>query len=354
MEIRDIVRQFAIEGELVTAETNHEGHINGTYICTFSDGAMYTVQQINRTVFVHPEQVMENIELVTSHIRSRLTGTADMDRRCLTVIRTKEGNLCFKDDTGEYWRVYRYISNARTFSTITEPKEAYLLGSAIGRFQNQLSDFDGRKLHITIPNFHNMRFWYEQLAQAYKADPKDRVREVTDDLDFLMDNRKRGCAIWDGMERGTYPTRVTHNDTKMNNVLFSEDGSEALCVIDLDTVMPGTILFDTGDMIRTATNTAVEDEQDLSKVSCDVRLYHALMDGYLSQADPFLTDEEFDALAESGKTITQIMAVRFLTDYLAGDVYYHIDRPGQNLDRARTQIALMRSMDRQWDDLLHL
>jgi thiamine kinase-like enzyme len=156
------------------------------------------------------------------------------------------------------------------------------------------------------------------------------------------------------MERGTYPTRVTHNDTKMNNVLFSEDGSEALCVIDLDTVMPGTILFDTGDMIRTATNTAVEDEQDLSKVSCDVRLYHALMDGYLSQADPFLTDEEFDALAESGKTITQIMAVRFLTDYLAGDVYYHIDRPGQNLDRARTQIALMRSMDRQWDDLLHL
>jgi thiamine kinase-like enzyme len=154
------------------------------------------------------------------------------------------------------------------------------------------------------------------------------------------------------MERGTYPTRVTHNDTKMNNVLFSEDGSEALCVIDLDTVMPGTILFDTGDMIRTATNTAVEDEQDLSKVSCDVRLYHALMDGYLSEADPFLIDEEFDALAESGRTITQIMAVRFLTDYLAGDVYYHTDRPGQNLDRARTQIALMRSMDQQWDELL--
>ncbi|MFA6890529.1 MAG: aminoglycoside phosphotransferase family protein [Sphaerochaetaceae bacterium] len=351
MDIQEIIGEFDIPGEFVEAKANHEGHINGTFICTFSDGAHYTLQHINKNVFANPEEVMENIYLVTSHIQQKISGLPGRDKRCLTIIRTKRGGLCHVDDAGEYWRVYRYIERVRTFNTITERKEAYLLGKAVGSFQNQLSDFDGRKLHITIPNFHNMNYRYEQLAEAFKADPKGRTGEALPELDYLMDNKKRGCAIWNGWKNGLYPTRVTHNDTKMNNVLFSEDGKEALCVIDLDTVMPGTILFDTGDMIRTATNTAMEDEPDATKVMCDIRLYHALLDGYLNEADPFLTDDEFDSLAESGRTITQIMAVRFLTDYIAGDVYYHIDRPEHNLDRARTQIALMKSMDSQWGDL---
>jgi len=354
MDIQEIIRQFATSGAFVDATQNHEGHINGTYVCSFSDGSQYTLQNINNQVFPHPEEVMENIALVTAHIREKIAGLPDADQRCLSLIPSKKGALFVKDEKGGYWRMYRYITHVRTFATITGRKQAYLLGQAVGRFQEQLSDLDGRKLHITIPDFHNMRFRYGQLATAYKADVKDRVKDVKDELDYLLDNQKRGQAIWDGMVQGLYPTRVTHNDTKLNNVLFSEDGTQALCVIDLDTVMPGSILFDTGDMIRTATNTALEDEPDVSKVWCDTQLFHALMNGYLDEADPFLTDDEFDALAESGRTTTQIMAVRFLTDYLAGDVYYHIDRPEHNLERARTQIALMKSMDQQWEELTRL
>jgi thiamine kinase-like enzyme len=199
-----------------------------------------------------------------------------------------------------------------------------------------------------------MGWRYTQLSEAATKDCKNRLSSVQLEYNFLMENRTRGLSLWEGMESGRFPTRVTHNDTKMNNVLFSEDGTEALCVIDLDTVMPGTILFDTGDMIRTATNTACEDEKDLSKVHCNVELFASLLKGYRSQADRFLTKEESSMLVESGRITTQIMAVRFLSDYLSGDVYYHIDRPEHNLDRARTQIALMRSMDSEWDRLKSL
>jgi hypothetical protein len=256
----------------------------------------------------------------------------------------------YVDEDGGYWRTYQYIDHVKTFKTIANAEQAYLLGEAIGNFQLQLSDFDGNLLHETIPHFHDMRLRYEQLEESIQVNHQNRIQMVDAEVEYLMDTKERGFILWDKLQDGSLPIRVTHNDTKINNVLFSLDGKEALCIIDLDTVMPGTILFDTGDMIRTATTTAEEDATDLSTVHCDTLLHRALLEGYFSKAD-FLTPLERSLVVESGRNITQIMAVRFLTDFLNGDRYYHIDRENQNLERARNQIALMQDMDNKWRTL---
>lgn len=349
-----ILAQFQIEGTLISLKSNHEGHINTTLFSTFEeDGKLfkYTHQKINTFVFKDPEALMRNVCLVTGHIRSKLVDLyTDIDRRCLQVVRTRTNDVGYLDADGGYWRTYRFIDGVKTFRTIKNEKQAYLLGEAVGNFQLQLADFDGRMLFETIPHFHDMRTRYEQLEAAIQTNYENRLKLVEPELEFLLDNRERGYILSDALASGKVPLRVTHNDTKMNNVLFSEDGSEALCIIDLDTVMPGSILFDTGDMIRTATITSEEDETDLTKVTCDVKLHRALLDGYFSKAT-FLTSAERSLVVESGRTITQIMAVRFLTDFLNGDRYYHIDRELQSLDRTRTQVALMRDMDAKWEIL---
>jgi len=353
-KLRNVISQFTIEGCLTHVKANSEGHINSTYISTFvQDGNIkkYTHQRINNYVFKKPLEVMENISSVTKHIRSKLVGNFDdVDLRCLRVVPTRDGKLAHIDEEGGYWRTYHFIDHVRTFSTIKDASQAYLLGEAIGNFQLQLADFDGKSLHETIPHFHDMGLRYEQLEEAIQVNHQNRLEQVGPELAFLKENRERGLVLWEGMKGGKLPVRVTHNDTKINNVLFKSDGSVALCIIDLDTVMPGTILFDTGDMIRTATTTGEEDATDLSTVSCDEKLHKALIQGYLAKAE-FLTDEERALVVESGRNITQIMAVRFLTDFLNGDKYYTIEREKHNLDRARTQIKLMQDMDAKWDVL---
>lgn len=350
----DILANFAIEGELRSFKLHNEGHINTTLFSTFDQGgtlARYTHQRINTTAFKDPVALMKNITGVTNHIRRALEGHySDIDKRVLTVIPTREGEPLFVDGQGGCWRTYRYIDEVRTYNRIESEAVAYRFGEAVGTFQSQLSDFDGSLLSHTIPRFHDMRLRYEQLEQGIKTNHNGRLASVEDDLAFLEENRSRGCVITDAFGEGRLPVRVTHNDTKVNNVLFTPDGSEALCMIDLDTVMSGTILFDTGDMLRTGSNTADEDTTDLDSVDCAVPLHRALLDGYRSKAS-FLTPLEEELLIESGRTITQIMAVRFMTDYLNGDIYYQTEREGHNLDRARTQIALMRAMDRRWADL---
>nr|WP_319473078.1 aminoglycoside phosphotransferase family protein [uncultured Sphaerochaeta sp.] len=353
-KLRQVINHFAIEGSLTSIEVNKEGHINSTFFTTFTNkGSVqkYTHQRINTLVFKQPEALMENVSLVTSHIRSKLIGHYDnVDQRCLRVIPTRSGANVYVDEDGGYWRTYQFIDYVKTFKTIADAEQAYLLGEAIGNFQLQLSDFDGNLLHETIPHFHDMRLRYEQLEEAIQVNHDDRIQMVGPEVEYLMDSKERGFMLWDKLQEGRLPVRVTHNDTKINNVLFSLDGKEALCIIDLDTVMPGTILFDTGDMIRTATTTAEEDATDLSTVHCDTSLHHALLAGYFSKAD-FLTPLERSLVVESGRNITQIMAVRFLTDFLNGDRYYHIDRENQNLERARNQIALMQDMDSKWQTL---
>ncbi|NBK23027.1 MAG: aminoglycoside phosphotransferase family protein [Spirochaetia bacterium] len=354
-KLRKVISQFKIEGTLTHVKANREGHINSTYISSFvHEGNIrkYTHQRINNYVFKKPLEVMENINAVTMHIRSKLVGNySDVDQRCLRVVQTRDGKLAHIDEEGGYWRTYLYIDHVKTFSTIRDANQAYLLGEAIGNFQLQLSDFDGTTLHETIPHFHDMGLRYQQLEEAVQVNYQNRLGQVGTELAFLRDNRERGLVLWDGMTSGKLPIRVTHNDTKINNVLFKPDGSEALCIIDLDTVMPGTILFDTGDMIRTATTTGEEDATDLSTVTCDEKLHKALIEGYLAKAE-FLTDLERSLVVESGRNITQIMAVRFLTDFLNGDKYYSIERERHNLDRARTQIKLMQDMDAKWDLLI--
>ncbi len=353
-QLRTVISQFNIDGFLTHVKANREGHINSTYISTFlHDGNIkkYTHQRINDYVFKKPLEVMENISSVTKHIHSKLIGNyEDVDLRCLRVVETRDGSLAYIDEEGGYWRTYHYIDHVRTFNTIKDANQAYLLGEAIGNFQLQLSDFDGQSLHETIPHFHDMGFRYQQLQEAMKVNHQNRIAQVGPELEFLMANEERGLVLWKGMSIGKLPIRVTHNDTKINNVLFKLDGSEALCIIDLDTVMPGTILFDTGDMIRTATTTGEEDATDLHTVTCDEKLHRALIQGYLAKA-AFLTDLERSLVVESGRNITQIMAVRFLTDFLNGDKYYSIKRERHNLDRARTQIKLMQDMDAKWDIL---
>lgn len=348
---RNVIAQFDIGGTCTGIKVNTQGHINSTFISTFEneDGTIskYTHQKINKSVFHHPDEVMENIVAVTGHIQKKVEAFPDRASRCLHVIRSKDGRPFFIDNEGEYWRTYSFIDDVDSFDSISEEAKAYELGKGIGIFQCQLSDFDGSWLHTTIPHFHDMNLRYRQLEAAIKSNPADRVKEVKEEIDFFMDNKERGCQIWNDFESGALPCRVTHNDTKMNNVLFSRRTGEALCVIDLDTIMPGTVLFDTGDMIRTACNTAGEDERDTSKVHFSVPFYEALIKGYTEAASSFLTEKERDGIKESGRTITQIMAVRFLADYINGDVYYHISYPEHNLDRARNQIALIRDMDRK-------
>lgn len=347
-----IISRFKIDGTFVKIKTNTQGHINNTFISSFSDNGKivkYTHQRINKTVFRHPDQVMHNIVNVTGHIKKKIENLPDKEKRVLNVILTKDNLPFYMDEDGEYWRTYAFIDDVDTFETISDDGKAYELGKAIGEFQLQLSDFDGSKLYTTIEHFHDMELRYSQLDKAIQKNDQNRKYNVKKELEFLLENRKRGCILWQGFENGLLKKRVTHNDTKMNNVLFDKKTSEGLCVIDLDTIMPGTILFDTGDMIRTACNTGGEDETDLSKIQFNRNFYKTLISGYLEKASSFLEENEKMLIKESGRVITQIMAVRFLTDYLNGDLYYHTKYPEHNLTRARTQIRLMESMDEQWD-----
>lgn len=354
--VKDVFSRFALYGDLESFKSFGKGHINNTFLSTWNQAGTkvrYTHQHINKNVFKEPEKVIENIRAVTHHIyeKSRLQKDDPFgaSRRTLTLVPTKDGLFYYKDDEGEYWRTYLFIENASTFELMDNPVLAYKVGCAVGTFQKQLSDYAGPPLHETIPAFHNMKSRYAQLDTAVSDDKAGRLDSVRDEFDFLQKNRSRGMILTDGLESGKLKKGITHNDTKLNNVLFDDATGEAICLIDLDTVMPGTVLFDTGDLIRTATNTGAEDERDLSKVGFNADVFRALIDGYTEKAADFLTDYEKSLIAESGRVLTQIMAVRFLTDYLNGDVYYKIERPSHNLDRARTQIKLMQSMDDQWE-----
>jgi Ser/Thr protein kinase RdoA (MazF antagonist) len=351
-----IITQFAIYGDLIGIRPFGNGHINSTYVSEWNQAGTivrYLHQRINKTVFKHPEQVMHNIELVTNHIRRKLEqqGITEISRRVLTLVPLKEGGLLFRDETGEVWRTYLFIEEARTQELVETPSQAMLLGAAIGEFENLLSDLPGPKLYETIPQFHNIEQRYARFDIAITQDPKDRVHLVRDEITYLQQNRNRGMLLIRALNSKTVPQRICHNDTKMNNLLLSQDGNRVLCVTDLDTVMPGTVLFDLGDLVRTVTNKAQEDEPQLSLVQFNAPMYQALLKGYLSKAAFFLTEKELSLLEEAGRAMTQIMALRFLTDYLEGDVYYHISYPEHNLVRARNQIALMRSMDAQWDSI---
>jgi thiamine kinase-like enzyme len=349
-----ILPQFLIYGELEFTEPLGSGHINHTYRSQWNQAGVkvrYTHQRINEQVFPRPGEVMENIERVTRHIREKLirAGSPDRSRRVLTVVPSRDGKPWVRDAEGGWWRTYLFIEGTYSLELINSSDAARVLGKSIGRFQKQLADMGGERLHETIPDFHNMEKRYRRFYEALEKDACNRVREAGPEIAFMQENEERGALLIRALLNGSIPERICHNDTKMNNILIDEADNQVRCVVDLDTVMPGTSLFDVGDLIRTAATRAAEDERDLSKVEFDTAYFEALLDGYVSEASEFLTQKEGEWLAESGRNITQIMGLRFLTDYLEGDHYYRIARPGHNLDRCRNQIALIRSMDARWE-----
>lgn len=350
--LREISQQFQIYGEIQHAEPCKIGHINETYTATYNQGGVlvrYIHQKINTTVFRDPAAVMGNLSRVTRHLRRRLEaqGADDLTRRALVIIPTRDGQSFWSNGEGECWRTFVFIEKAQTFESVQSPAQAYEAGHAFGTFQCLLSDLGGERLAETIPDFHHTRKRFTALQKAIQEDRCNRAQFAKKEIAFALKQEPIVDVLLDALAQGRIPERITHNDTKFNNVMLDADTGKALCVVDLDTVMPGLVHYDFGDMVRTTTSPTLEDERDLSKVRMRLPIFQALARGYLEAAGPFLTKAERSFIAFSGKLMTFQIGIRFLTDYLQGDTYFRVHRPGHNLDRARTQFKLVESISRQ-------
>jgi len=341
-----VTREFQIGGAFVSAERYGSGHINDTYRVVFEQAgvpARYVLQRINHNVFKNPGALMENIQRVTRHLAAEVDGQPDSARRVLRLIPACDGVDWHVDGDENYWRAYYFIENARTYDAASSPEQAFQAAKAFGEFQKQLAGLPAPRLHDTIPDFHHTPKRYAALERAIAADVAGRAILAKPEIEFALAHQSMASALLDA----NLPERVTHNDTKFNNVMLDDATGEAVCVIDLDTVMPGLALYDFGDMVRTTTSPTPEDERDLSKITMQFQLFEALVRGYLSSAGGFLTMAEKQCLALSGKLITFEIGLRFLTDYLSGDTYFKVHREGHNLDRCRTQFKLVESIERQ-------
>jgi hypothetical protein len=351
-ELKSISRHFQIYGEILHAEPLKIGHINETYTATYNQGGMrvrYIHQKLNRNVFKNPAGVMKNLMCVTGHIRKKLesNGVPDVTRRTLIVIPTRDGQPCHENGNHDVWRTFVYVEGVQTHEAVQTPAQAFQAGKAFGEFQSLLVDLPGGRLLETIPNFHHTRKRFAALQAAVQNDHANRAASARPEIEFALQRQAITGVILDAMTRGQIPERITHNDTKFNNVMLDDVTGEAMCIVDLDTVMPGCALYDFGDMVRTTTSPTLEDELDLAKVKMQMPMFKLLAKGYLAAAGQFLNQREKDLIAFSGKLITFEIGLRFLTDYLSGDVYFRTHRPGHNLDRCRTQFKLVESIERQ-------
>jgi len=329
----------------VSGEPYGGGHINRTRLIVCRDGSRYILQRINTDVFRRPEGLMRNIELVTAHLRRKVSDP----RAVLRLVPARDGRP-FAVENGAYWRVYAFVPGSVCFQRADEAL-LYESAAAFGRFAGLLSDFPAGELDETIPQFHDTPARFSALRDAVSADAAGRTRAARREIDFALSYEPFSHTLAKAQSRGELPLRVTHNDTKINNVLFDEKTRRALCVIDLDTVMPGLLANDFGDAVRFGASTADEDERDLSRVHFSLPLYKACAGGYLSACGESLTEAETAALPVGARMMTCECGVRFLTDHLNGDVYFHVEREGQNLDRARTQFRLLAGMDEHWDEM---
>jgi Ser/Thr protein kinase RdoA (MazF antagonist) len=342
-DLRSLAREFQIQGEFQAATPFGNGHINDTYRVTFShqgQSTRYTFQRINHHIFNDPAALMDNIARVTTHLGQKFAAHPDRHRRALALVPTQGGQKFFVDPSGNHWRVYPFIEGARTFDAVESPRQAFEAARTIGLFQKLLADLPAPRLHDTIPDFHHTPKRFTALEKAVAADAVDRVKVAGPEIEFAFKNKAIAGVLLDAQ----LPERITHNDTKLNNVLLDEATGEGICIVDLDTVMPGVALYDFGDLVRTTTSPATEDERDLSKVTMQFSMFDALARGYLASADGFLTPAEKRLLASSSKLITFEVGIRFLTDFLNGDTYFKVHRENHNLDRCRTQFKLVESI----------
>jgi Ser/Thr protein kinase RdoA (MazF antagonist) len=345
---------FTADGTFMNGEPFGSGHIHDTFriITAESKKDDYILQRINNKIFKNIPELQENIERVTVHLRQKLGDIpgSDIKRECLRLIPSKEGKSWIVDNSGYYWRMYIFIPDHRSYNIVDTPGKAYEGGKAIGRFQAMLSDLPGKPLHETIPYFHDIEKRLNSFKKVIKSDPAGRVRNIGDEIESVLRRAEEMKIILTLGKQGKIPLRITHNDTKFNNILLDRN-DKALCVIDLDTVMPGYVHYDFGDAIRTVANIAAEDEKDLSKVKMDITLFEAYAKGYLSETSNTLNETEKSYLAFAPKLITYTIATRFLTDYIDGDHYFKINNEQHNLQRARAQLKLVESMEEQYDGM---
>ncbi len=350
-DVRSIAAAFDLRGRFISAEPCGSGHINDTYaaICDCAGARVrYVFQRINHNIFKQPVALMENISRVTTHLHGKLAGSgaSQPTRRALTLLRTHAGKVWHLDEAGNYWRVYLFIEGAKTYDYIETPQQAFDSAQAFGEFQKLLADLPAPRLHDTIPGFHDTRSRFNALLRAIEADSGNRAIGVKSEIEFVLQREAMVDVLLQAQARGELPERVTHNDTKLNNVMLDDVTGEGVCVIDLDTVMPGLTLYDFGDMCRTACRPTAEDESDLSRVTMHLPMFESLVAGYLKSAGGFLVAAERGYLAFSAGLITFEIGLRFLTDHLEGDRYYKIHRNGHNLDRARVQFKMVESFER--------
>jgi Ser/Thr protein kinase RdoA (MazF antagonist) len=349
--LKGLFESFSAGGTFLKAEPFGSGHIHETYLIRTVEQVEddYILQKINNSVFKNIPELQENIDRVTRHLRMKLSAipSADIKRECLQMIPAKDGKSWLTDVQGNHWRLFVFISNHRSYDIVDSPGKAREGGKAIGRFQALLADLPGKPLHETIPSFHDVEKRIDAFVNILKKDPAGRARDTRAETDFILERADKMRIIHKLGREGKIPVRITHNDTKFNNILFDEN-DRSLCIIDLDTVMPGYFHSDFGDAIRTGANVAAEDEKELSGIRMDIRLFGAYAEGYLSETREILNDIEKEYLAFAPLLMTFEQAMRFLTDHIDGDKYYRIHHQHHNLQRTRAQIRLLESMEEQY------
>ncbi len=354
--IREVASAFQTKYELVGALSYGNGHINDTFVAHYQPEEghckRYIFQRINTEVFKNPYQLMENIENVTNYMRQIIKREGgDVERETLTIIPTKDGKLVYQDSEGRYWRAYDFIEETVTLQQVNTPEDFYESALAFGSFQRKLANFDATKLYESIKDFHNTRVRFNTFLSAVQDNILNRAQYVKPEIQFAMERESESGVLVGMLERGELPLRVTHNDTKLNNVLLDEETHKGICVIDLDTVMPGLAGYDYGDSIRFGASTAAEDEKDLRKVTLSLELFDIYTKGFMETAGKALTQKEIEMLPFCAKMMTFECGIRFLTDYLQGDTYFKTHYPGQNIDRCRTQFKLVADMESKWEQM---
>jgi len=352
-----VVRAFRVQGDFVSGVRYGSGHINDTYAVTVNQAGScirYLFQRLNTGIFKDPVGLMANVENVTEHIRRKLVGAGEQDssRRVLTLLRTQDGRCYLEDEEHGFWRGYLFIEGARTYDLLEKANQAHQAARSFGTFQRLLADYEGPRLKETIPFFHHTRRRFEAFQEAVAEDPLGRAKDAAIEIEFALNRQSLATRLLDLQATGAIPERITHNDTKLNNVMLDDATGEGICVLDLDTVMPGLSLFDFGDLVRTACNPVAEDEPDVSRVVASGEIFEALAAGYLEGTAGALLPVERENLVLAGELLTFECGLRFLTDHLLGDTYFRTHRSNQNLDRCRTQFALVQSLETQAEDFM--
>lgn len=355
MEMKNILSNFLIEQDIVSVEAYGSGHINRTYLVTAASGKKYILQGINTSIFKNTAELMENILGVTSYLRKEIIKNGgNPERETLTVILTGDGKSYYTEDNGDTWRMYHFIEDAVTFDQVESKEDFYESAKAFGNFQAMLADYPAETLHETIPDFHNTAKRYLDFEKAVEADICGRAAEVAEEIAFVRQRKDEMSLLHELLSKGELPLRVTHNDTKLNNIMLDAKSHQAVCVIDLDTVMPGLSVHDFGDAIRFGANTAAEDEPDASKASLSLELFEIYVKGFLEGCNNRLTAKEIEMLPMGAKMMTLECGMRFLTDYLSGDTYFKTTREKHNLDRCHTQFALVADMEVKWQKMCEI